>query len=107
MCRVLTSIKGAPAEYGMEASRLKPFEKLLQTLEGKLMEGKLFKVYTCILCSEIQKDKVTHHNTNLKSFLENDGAASCGAQTHDTMCPRCVLQLPTELLTQLQLLRKE
>ena len=28
----------------MEASRLKPFEKLLQTLEGKLMEGKLFKV---------------------------------------------------------------
>lgn len=43
--RVLTSIKGAPAEYGMEPGRLKPFEKLLQTLEGKLMEGKLFKVY--------------------------------------------------------------
>ena len=44
MFRVLTSIKGAPAEYGMDAGQLKPFEKLLQILEGKLMEGKLFKV---------------------------------------------------------------
>ena len=42
--RVITSIKGAPAEYGMEESKLKPFEKLLQALEGKLMEGHIFKV---------------------------------------------------------------
>ena len=41
---MLTSIKGAPTEYGMEPSRLKPFEKLLQNLEGKLMEGQLFRV---------------------------------------------------------------
>eukprot|EP00731_Ephydatia_muelleri_P001294 Em0001g1294a len=41
--RVITSIKGAPAEYGMEESKLKPFEKLLQALEGKLMEGHIFK----------------------------------------------------------------
>lgn len=45
LCRVLTSIKGAPEDYGMESGKLKPFEKLLQTLEGKLMEGKLFMVH--------------------------------------------------------------
>ena len=43
--RVVTSIKGAPAEYGVESAQLKPFEKLLQSLEGKLMEGQIFKVH--------------------------------------------------------------
>ena len=42
--RVLTSIKGAPADYGVESGKLKPFEKLLQNLEGKLLEGKIFRV---------------------------------------------------------------
>ena len=41
---MLTSIKGAPADYGVESGKLKPFEKLLQNLEGKLLEGKIFRV---------------------------------------------------------------
>lgn len=44
LCRIITSIKGNPAEYGVDEAKLKPFEKLLQTLEGKLMEGQIFKV---------------------------------------------------------------
>ena len=28
----------------MEEAKLKPFEKLLQSLEGKLMEGQIFRV---------------------------------------------------------------
>ena len=42
--RIITSIRGASSEYGVDESKLKPFEKLLQTLEGKLMEGQIFKV---------------------------------------------------------------
>ena len=42
--RIITSIRGSSAEYGVEETRLKPFEKLLQTLEGKLMEGQIFRV---------------------------------------------------------------
>lgn len=45
-CRIITSIRGAPTEYGVEETKLKPFEKLLQTLEGKLMEGTIFRVCT-------------------------------------------------------------
>ena len=49
-------------EYGVDESKLRPFEKLLQALEGKLMEGHIFKVRevwprpspisacTCIVC---------------------------------------------------------
>ncbi len=46
--RVVTSIKGAPTEYGVDETKLKPFEKLLQTLEGKLMEGQIFRVCVCV-----------------------------------------------------------
>ena len=42
--RIITSIRGSSTEYGVEESKLKPFEKLLQNLEGKLMEGQIFKV---------------------------------------------------------------
>ena len=42
--RVITSIKSSPMEYGAEEAKLKPFEKLLQSLDGKLMEGRIFKV---------------------------------------------------------------
>ena len=42
--RIITSIRGSSAEYGVEEAKLKPFEKLLQTLEGKLMEGQIFQV---------------------------------------------------------------
>ena len=42
--RIITSIRGSSGEYGVEETKLKPFEKLLQTLEGKLMEGQIFKV---------------------------------------------------------------
>ena len=42
--RIIISIRGAPAEYGVDEAKLRPFEKLLQTLEGKLMEGKIFEV---------------------------------------------------------------
>ena len=42
--RIITSIRGSSAEYGVEEAKLKPFEKLLQTLEGKLMEGQIFTV---------------------------------------------------------------
>ena len=41
---IITSIQGSSAEYGVEEAKLKPFEKLLQTLEGKLMEGQIFQV---------------------------------------------------------------
>ena len=44
--RIITSIRGSSAEYGVEEAKLKPFEKLLQTLEGKLMEGQIF--WVCI-----------------------------------------------------------
>ena len=42
--RIITSIKGAPSDYGVDEGRLRPFEKLLQNLEGKLMEGRIFSV---------------------------------------------------------------
>jgi hypothetical protein len=32
----------------VEEAKLKPFEKLLQTLEGKLMEGQIFQVRVMI-----------------------------------------------------------
>ena len=41
---MITSIKGSPQEYGVDESKLRPFEKLLQNLEGVLMEGKIFEV---------------------------------------------------------------
>ena len=44
MCRVIASISGAPADYGVDESKLRPFDRLLQSLEGKLMEGKIFEV---------------------------------------------------------------
>ena len=44
LSRIITSIRGAPTEYGVDETKLKPFEKLLQTLEGKLMEGQIFTV---------------------------------------------------------------
>ena len=45
--RIITSIRGSSTEYGVEEAKLKPFEKLLQTLEGKLMEGQIFQVRRC------------------------------------------------------------
>lgn len=36
-------------EYGVDESKLKPFEKLLQNLEGKLMEGQIFRVRVKVL----------------------------------------------------------
>ena len=46
MCfiRIITSIKDSLGEYGVYEVKLKPFKKLLQTLEGKLMEGQIFRV---------------------------------------------------------------
>lgn len=46
--RIVTSIRGAPTEYGVDENKLKPFEKLLQNLEGKLMEGQMFRVCACV-----------------------------------------------------------
>ncbi len=48
--RIVTSIRGAPAEYGMDETKLKPFEKMLQNLEGKLMEGQIFRVRCVCVC---------------------------------------------------------
>jgi len=45
--RVVKSIRGAPAEYGVEDSKLRSLEKMLLTLEGKLMDGKILQV--CIV----------------------------------------------------------
>ena len=42
--RIITSIKGTPGDYGVDEGKLRPFEKLLQNLEGKLMEGRIFQV---------------------------------------------------------------
>ena len=43
-CRVVTSVSGAPKEYGVDDDKLRPFEKLLQSIEGKLMDGHIFTV---------------------------------------------------------------
>ncbi|CAI8002431.1 WASH complex subunit 4 [Geodia barretti] len=68
--RVLTSIKGAPTEYGMEPSRLKPFEKLLQNLEGKLMEGQLFR--NCVTqIFDTREVSVTQNGTLAEEFATN------------------------------------
>ena len=42
--RVLTSIRGTPQEYDIEEPKLRQLEKLLGNIEGKLMEGMIFKV---------------------------------------------------------------
>jgi WASH complex subunit 7 len=39
--RVVTSVGGAPEEYGVQSDKLRPFEKLLQSIEGKLMDGQI------------------------------------------------------------------
>ena len=44
LSRVIASIRGAPQDYGVDEAKLRPFEKLLQNIEGKLMEGKIFEV---------------------------------------------------------------
>lgn len=48
--RVLISIRGAPQEYGITEDKLVQLEKLLQTIEGKLMDGHIFNVsvYMCV-----------------------------------------------------------
>ena len=40
----MKSIRGAPKEYDMDDARLRSLEKILLTLEGKLMEGKILRV---------------------------------------------------------------
>ena len=42
--RVVKSIRGAPKEYDLDDGRLRSLEKILLTLEGKLMEGKILRV---------------------------------------------------------------
>jgi len=45
------SIRGAPKEYDLDDGRLRSLEKILLTLEGKLMEGKILRVSQHILFS--------------------------------------------------------
>ena len=50
----------------MDEIKLKPFEKLLQTIEGKLMEGQIFRVSvlnvrTCVnVCVRMDKENFIH-----------------------------------------------
>ena len=50
---MIASISGAPGEYGVDENKLRPFDRLLQSLEGKLMEGKIFEV------RERERERVT------------------------------------------------
>ena len=47
--RVVKSIRGAPAEYGVDDTKLRSLDKILLTLEGKLMDGKILQVHMYIL----------------------------------------------------------
>ena len=38
---------GSPEEYDVDREKLRPFEKLLQSIEGKLLDGEIFNVRGC------------------------------------------------------------
>ena len=41
---MVTSVGGSPEEYDVDREKLRPFEKLLQSIEGKLLDGEIFNV---------------------------------------------------------------
>ena len=47
--RVVTSVGGQPEEYGVEKEKLRPFEKLIQGIEAKLLDGRIFEVCPYVL----------------------------------------------------------
>lgn len=60
----------------MDEAKLKPFEKLLQTLEGKLMEGQIFKVSSIVFCFFCTMKFEFYHGCSCeiaheKSFVES------------------------------------
>ena len=72
--RIITSIKGAPGEYGVEETKLRPFEKLLQEVEGKLMDGHIFEVNDVCECVRLRRLKSCIHPylTFFLSLLSRD-----------------------------------
>ena len=42
--RMLKSVHHNPQRFGIDQSKLRPFEKLLLSLEGQVMHGRIFAV---------------------------------------------------------------
>ena len=46
--RMLKSVHHDPAKFGIPEDKIRPFEKILMTLEGQLLDGMIFQVTTDI-----------------------------------------------------------
>ena len=44
LCRMLKSVHHNPTRFGVEQSKLRPFEKLLMGMQGQLLDGMIFQV---------------------------------------------------------------
>ena len=43
-CRMLKSVRHNPTRFDINQDKVRPFEKLLITLEGQLLDGMIFQV---------------------------------------------------------------
>ena len=41
---MLKSVRHDPTKFGTTEEKLRPFEKLMMTLEGQLLDGRIFQV---------------------------------------------------------------
>lgn len=54
---MLKSVRHNPGKFGVPENKLRPFEKLLITLEGQALDGMIFQVYLYIcfcMCDRIK-----------------------------------------------------
>ena len=42
---MLKSVRRSPEEFGLPEAKVRPFEKLLMTLEGQILDGFIFQVF--------------------------------------------------------------
>ena len=61
---MLKSVHHNPQRFGMEESKLRPFEKLLMGIQGQLLDGMIFQVNLSHPYPPQKKKKKKTHNNN-------------------------------------------
>lgn len=49
---MLKSVRRSPEEFGLPEAKVRPFEKLLMTLEGQILDGFIFPVLLTKIASD-------------------------------------------------------
>ena len=54
--RMVASVRHAPGKFNMPEDKVRPFEKLMMMLEGRLLDGMIFQVNQCSDENENESD---------------------------------------------------